>query len=129
MTEHKGKEMMDEADYIIIDLLEDKQTMTITEKPTWKDIQAIRYLDKRGLLIHTDKQYVFKVRYPFRDFLAKNLIYCEDAHSFVHVLYDIFKEHQPKDYREAQNLSFLALTEMHRAWENIYGGKEDDKKG
>jgi hypothetical protein len=37
------------------------------------------------------------------DFIINNMIYCEDTHSFVHRLYDMWKKKMPESYRDAQN--------------------------
>ena len=47
------------------------------------------------------------------DFVIKNLIYCEDTHSFVHRLFQKFLIKMPLDYKEAQNMAWQVVEEMN----------------
>lgn len=47
--------------------------------------------------------------------VMKNLIYCEDTHSFVYRLYDRWKKGMPSDYREAQEDGWAVIKEMNDA--------------
>lgn len=53
------------------------------------------------------------------DFVMKNLIYCEDTHSFVHRLYDKLKAGKTKmghpitSYRDAQQVAWDVVQEMN----------------
>ena len=49
--------------------------------------------------------------------LVDNILYCEDAHSFVHRLYDEFKRQKPQSYREAQFIASKVLTELYEVFE------------
>lgn len=44
----------------------------------------------------------------------KNLIYCEDTHSFVHRLYDAWTQIIPESKNHAQQIAFRVLQEFHQ---------------
>ena len=47
------------------------------------------------------------------DYIMKNLIYCEDTHSFVHRLWVRFKAEMPGSYKEAQKVAWEVVKEMN----------------
>ena len=49
----------------------------------------------------------------WEDYLFKNLIYCEDTHSFTHRLYDKIMEEKPETYKDAQDIAHIILKEMN----------------
>jgi hypothetical protein len=48
------------------------------------------------------------------DYIMSNLIYCEDAHSFVHRLYAKWAERIPDNYRDAQQEAWQVVAEMQK---------------
>lgn len=46
------------------------------------------------------------------EWLDKNLIYCEDTHSFAHRLFDKIKSNKKSTYKDAQFYAFKVLEEM-----------------
>jgi hypothetical protein len=59
------------------------------------------------------------------DYLDKNLIYCEDTHSFVHRLFVKIKSNKKSTYKDAQFYAFKVLDEMIREY---YQKKPVEKK-
>lgn len=49
------------------------------------------------------------------DFVMENLIYCGDTHSFVHRLYDKFRQKMPGNKSEAQEVAWQVIKEMNKA--------------
>ena len=48
------------------------------------------------------------------DFIMKNLIYCEDTHSLIHRIYDLWKKDGlPKNKNEAQTDAWNIIMEMN----------------
>lgn len=45
----------------------------------------------------------------------ENLIYCGDTHSFVHRLYDKFRQKMPGNKSEAQEVAWQVIKEMNKA--------------
>ena len=57
----------------------------------------------------------------FEDWFMKNLIYCQDTHSFVHRLFEVFKKSMPVSYRDAQFVGgeiFNTMYEEYRKGKN-----------
>jgi hypothetical protein len=52
------------------------------------------------------------------EWLDKNLIYCEDTHSFVHRLFDRIKANKKSTYKDAQFYAFQVLEEMIKEYNN-----------
>lgn len=66
--------------------------------------------------------------YEFTEFLEqdyfykwfdKNMIYCEDTHSFVHRLFDHIKSGECKTHRDAQHKSFDIIKDMRKEYEAV----------
>ena len=53
------------------------------------------------------------------DWFLKNLIYCEDTHSFVHRLYDEIKTQKVNNHKDAQHIAFTILGSMYKEFKKI----------
>jgi hypothetical protein len=61
--------------------------------------------------------------------LEKNLIYCEDTHSFVHRLFNKIKSNKKSTYEDAQVYAFQVLSAMIRDYREITrANKRKNKK-
>ena len=47
------------------------------------------------------------------DFVMKNLIYCEDCHSFTYLLYEKWKVKFPENYRQAQEDAWVIVKKIN----------------
>lgn len=55
----------------------------------------------------------------FPEYFIKNLVYCEDTHSFTHRLHLAFKQNPDMDKNEAQERAVTIITEMEKEYEKL----------
>ena len=63
------------------------------------------------------KRYYTNNRFEATIWLMDNLVYCEGTHSFVHRLFDAFREQKPESHRDAQFIAKRVLCEMSEVFE------------
>jgi hypothetical protein len=54
-----------------------------------------------------------KERLAQLEWLLKNLVYCEDTHSFTHRMYDAFKAKKVRTYHQAQHIAQRILFDLY----------------
>ena len=94
-----------------------------------KEIKTIRQIIKENYI-----DYHYKLKHPdcnkkyipidgFAYWFHKNLIYCEDTHSFVHRLFNDIITGEVENYKDAQQIAFKVMEEMRVEFEKKGGEK------
>ena len=84
------------------------------------------HIDMPNCIVETcllRKEYLkYKDRKLFWLYFDKNLIYCEDTHSFIHRL---CKKLNIKEYKKAQHLAFEVIKEMEKDYNKDKNSNEE----